>query len=335
MKAAVWREKGRFEIVEAADPAPGTGEVVLRVAYCGVCGSDIHRACTHGEISPGVVIGHEYCGAIAAVGAGVSGWKEGDRVTCASVTPDVHSRPRFTPKMVARTGEPGSLHQGAFAEYKRLAASNLLAIPPSVDDFTASLIEPTAIAVHAVERAQIAVGDRVGILGLGCIGLLVLQVAKAAGAQEVHGFDPSPVRRQAARDLGIDAVYDPREVDAVEVLEALPGGAPEVVFDCAAAPRTLDQALTAVRAHGRVVLVGMSWDPVAVHPMEWLARSVQLRTMYAYTRRQCEVSAQLIASGKVRGAAMTRPEWTFPLEGINQAFAQSVEASLVKAIVRL
>ena len=335
MKAAVWREKGRFEIVTAPDPAPAPGEIVLRVAYCGVCGSDVHRASTHGEMSPGVVIGHEYCGTIAALGAGVASWKEGDRVTCASVTPDVHTRPRFTPRMVARTGEPGSLHQGAFAEYKRLAANNLLAIPPAIDDFNASLIEPTAIAVHAVERAQIALGDRVGILGLGQIGLLIMQVARAAGAQTVYGFDPSAVRRQAARDLGIDAVYDPTDADPVEVLESMPGGAPEVIFDCAAAPATLDQALRAVRARGRVVLVGMSWDPVTVHPIEWLARHVDLRTLYAYTRRHCEVSADLIATGKVRTAALTRPEWTFPIEGINQAFQQSVDATLVKAIVRL
>jgi (R,R)-butanediol dehydrogenase/meso-butanediol dehydrogenase/diacetyl reductase len=343
MKAAVWKRKGRFDIEEAPTPVPAAEEVVIRIEYCGVCGTDIHRAYTHGEIEPGVVIGHEYCGTVTQLGTGVSTWKEGDRVVCASGAPQEGTaaqfpgskpRPRFTPRMVARTGAPGTLQQGGFAGYKRMQAANLLHIPDSIDDLSASLIEPCAIAVHAVERAKIGLGERLGILGLGPIGLLVLQVAKAAGALEVYGVDPSPARRRAALDLGIQAAFDPRDVDAVEALVSATDGGPEVVFDCAAAPRTLDQALTAVRANGRVVLVGISWDPVTVTPLEWLGRGVQLLTMYAYSRRHCEVSLQLIGTGKIRSAVMIRPEWIFPLDCIHQAFERSLEATLVKAVIR-
>jgi (R,R)-butanediol dehydrogenase/meso-butanediol dehydrogenase/diacetyl reductase len=210
----------------------------------------------------------------------------------------------------------------------------MLLVPNSIDDLSASLIEPGAVAVNAVERARITVGERVGILGLGPIGLLVLQAAKAAGAAEVYGADPSPVRRRAAVDLGIDAAFDPMDTDVVEAFVSVTDGGPEVVFDCAAAPGSLDQALTAVRAHGRMVLVGISWDPVKVSPVEWLGRSVQLLTMYAYSRRHCELAIQLIAQGKIRSAAMIRPEWIFPLDGIHQAFEQSLAAAVVKAVIR-
>jgi threonine dehydrogenase-like Zn-dependent dehydrogenase len=313
---------------------PAAEEVVIKIEYCGVCGTDLHRAYTHGEIAPGVVIGHEYSGRVTAAGASISTWKEGDRLVSASGPAEQDIAPRFTPRMVARTGAPGTAQQGGFAEYKRLPAANALRIPDSVDDLTASLIEPCAIAVHALERAKINVGDRLGILGLGPIGLLVLQVAKAAGALEIYGVDPSPVRRQAALDLGIDAAFDPRDSDPVAALVEVTAGGPEVVFDCAGAPNTLDQALTAVRLGGRVVLVGISWDRVTVTPLEWLGRNVQLLTVYGFSRKHCERSISLFEKAKIWGAAMIRPEWIFPLDCIHEAFQRSLEATLVKAVVR-
>jgi threonine dehydrogenase-like Zn-dependent dehydrogenase len=343
MKAAVWKQIGRFDIEEAPVPLPAAGEVVIRIEYCGVCGTDLHRAYTHGEMEPGVVIGHEYCGTVAMVGSAVSMWKEGDRVVCASGDPQEDAaarsagqepRPRFTPRMVARTGAPGTLEQGGFAEYKRIPVAKALRVPDFIDDFTASLIEPCAVAVHAVERAGITLGERLGILGLGPIGLLVLQVAKAAGALKVYGVDPSPLRRQAALDLGIDAVFDPRQTDALEALVSVTDGGPDVVFDCAGAPGTLDQALAAARTNGRVVLVGISWDRVTVTPLEWIGRSVQMLSMYAYSRRHCDLSLKLIGGGKIRSAVMIRPEWIFPLDCIHEAFQRSLEATLVKAVIR-
>ncbi len=335
MKAAVWRQKGRFDVEDVPVPAPAADEVVIKIEYCAVCGTDLHRAYTHGEIKPGVVIGHEYCGRVTAVGSAVSMWKEGDRLICATGGPEPGTEARFTPRMLARTGTPGALEQGAFAEYKRLRASNAVLVPDSVDGIAASLIEPCAIAVHAIERARIATGDRLGILGLGPIGLLVLQSAKAAGVKEVYGVEPSPVRRRAALEMGIDAAFDPRDTDAVEALVSATGGGPEVMFDCAAAPGTLDQALTAVRANGRVVLVGISWDQVAVRPLEWIGRNVELRCMYGYTRAHCERALDLVAGGAIRSGIMVRPEWVFPLDCIHQAFERSLQAALVKAVIKL
>ncbi len=335
MKAAVWKRKARFEIEEVPVPAPAADEVVIKIEYCGVCGTDIHRAYTHGEIDPGVVIGHEYCGRVTALGSAVSMWKVGDRLVCATGGPEPGTEARFTPRMLARTGTPGALHQGAFAEFKRLKAANALSVPESIDGIAASLIEPGAIAVHAVERAGIGAGDRVGIFGLGPIGLLVLQVARGAGVTEVYGVEPSPVRRRTALDLGITAAFDPKDTDAVAALVSATDGGPEVVFDCAAGPATLDQALTAVRAKGRVVLVGITWDQVSVRPLEWMGRNVELRCMYGYSRAHCERALLLVGSGAIRCEAMVQPEWVFPLECIHQAFEQSLQATLVKAVIRL
>ena len=334
MKAAVWKRQGRFDIEEAPIPTPSAEEVVVRIGIAACAGATFIEPTRTVRWGQALSWATSTRAPVTAVGAGVSLWKEGDRVAGASAGPAEGKVGRFTPRMVARRGAPGSLEQGGFAGYKRMAAGNLLRIPGSIDDLGGSLIEPCAVAVNAVERAAVGLGERVGILGLGPIGLLILQVAKAAGALEVYGADPSPLRRQTALELGMDAVFDPSQTDAVEALVSATGGGPEVMFDCAAGPGTLDQALTAVRARGRAVLVGMSWDPVTVTPIEWLGRSVQLLTMYAHARRHTEVALKLVGGGKIRSAAMIRPEWIFPLEAIHQAFERCLEGTVVKAVIR-
>ncbi len=150
-----------------------------------------------------------------------------------------------------------------------------------------------------------------GRAGAGPIGLLCMQVARAAGAGKVFVSEPAPARREAARSLGADAVIDPTDEDAVSAMVSLTDGlGPDVVFECAAAKSTLDQ----------VVLVAIAWEPTSVLPVEWLGREVVLKTSASKTADDWGLALELIRSGKVRMEPLLSEASFVPLDGVQGAF---------------
>lgn len=341
MKAAIFKGKGRFEVESVPIPEPGPGQVLVQVSHSCICGSDVHRAFMSGEASAGVILGHEFSGHVAAVGPDVARLKTGDRVVGGGgekLASDLGDRPprplnpaapwdrRFSPRMVGRSGEAGSLEQGAFAEYKLMWAWQPIRIESGLDNRIAALTEPTAVAVHALERARINLGDWVVVLGLGPIGLLVAQCARAAGATRILGIDLSPRRRQAALELGIEAVLDPRtEADLVRnVVERFGGLGPHVVFECAGAPSTMNQALCMARPLGRVIYVALCWEPATLHPVDWVGRQIELIPAYGYGETGWKTALALLEQGRINPASVLSDEGVFPLDNIQSAFEQCV-----------
>lgn len=353
MKAAVWKEKGKFVLEEYPIPRPAEDQIVMKVTYCGVCGSDLHRAYTHGEVAPGVVIGHEYCGVVHEVGPNVTRWKPGDRIVSGGgwMTPPEQARDlarkaaqppgdgkpfRYSPRMLARSGAPGTLDQGGFAEYKLMYAWQPAPIPDNVPDLSAVTTEPCSVALHATRLANIQLGDVVAVLGLGVIGLYMIQFARAAGAGRIIGVDISPLRLDFARQLGADLVINSRESDPVEALVAASGKAgPDVIFECAGAPPTLDQALSAVNYGGKVILVGLSWDPVQITPVEWIGRQVQMICSYGMSADEWRLSLDMMSRGVLHPERVIRPEDIFPLERIHEAFELALQGKNVKPVIAL
>lgn len=341
MKAAIFKGKGLFAVESVPKPQPGPGQVLIQVSHSCICGSDVHRAFMSGEASAGVILGHEFSGQVAAVGPDVSKLKPGDRVVGGGGdkgAADLGDRPprplnpaapwdrRFSPKMVGRSGEAGSLEQGAFAEYKLMWAWQPIKIESALDNRVAALTEPTAVAVHALERARLNLGDWVVILGLGPIGLLVAQCARAAGATRIVGIDLSPRRRRAAQELGLEAVLDPRaEPDIIRaVVERFGGLGPHVVFECAGAPSTMNQALCMARPLGRVIYVALCWEPATLHPVDWVGRQVELVPAYGYGETGWKTALALLEQGRIEASSVLSEEGTFTLDGIQNAFEQCV-----------
>jgi (R,R)-butanediol dehydrogenase/meso-butanediol dehydrogenase/diacetyl reductase len=265
---------------------------------------------------------------VTQVGAGVTRWKEGDRVigggghAPAGEQPAVRVDPRFNYRTMGFSGN----RLRAYAEYVLLNEWEPIPIPDGVTDEQAALCEPCAVAAHAVDISQLKLGDTVAVLGAGPIGLFCAQVARAAGASKVVLSEPSARRREAALKAGVDAVVDPMTENAMErIVELTDGAGPHVLFECAAAPPTLDQALNTVRRGGQVVLVAIAWEPVSVLPADWMAREVKLQASFGSRPENWQTSLRLMQSGQVNVGPMLEEASFVPLDGIQKAFEDLIK----------
>lgn len=336
MRAAIYRAKGRLEIEDVPTPEPGPGQILVKVGHVAACGSDVHRV-FHGHVSSGVVLGHEFSGTVAEVGEGVGRWRVGDRVVggggqaagassepvpttgdARRVVPEWETR--YTPRLLGHQGFPGTVEQGAFAEYTLMWAWQPLPVPDQVGDAQAALVEPLAVCVHAVRRSRVSLGDTVAVLGLGPIGLLVAECALVGGAARVMGVDPSPARRAAAEAFGADLVVDPARDDPVETIVTATGGGADIVFECAGAPGTLEQGLQMLRAEGRLVHVALCWEPATVLPVDWVGREVEMVCCYAYGPNGWDVALDLMARSRVDLSPLLGGGSFFPLGSIQATF---------------
>jgi threonine dehydrogenase-like Zn-dependent dehydrogenase len=259
MRSLVLTEIGRLAVQEVARPEPGPGEVLLRVTATGICGSDIHGYTgENGRRFPGQVMGHESAGHVAAVGEGVS-FEPGLAVTFNPVVVPAEDAEAFAGR---EQHHPGKTVIGvarhvpaAFADYVVVPARNVVPLPEGMPVELGALIEPLAVAVHAVRRVQAAGLRRALVIGGGPIGQSVVIALKDAGVAEVVVSEPDAARRGLLESLGATAL-DPAAGDLTEQLEAL-GGAVDVTFDAVGITPTLRDALRATRLGGSVCLVGM------------------------------------------------------------------------------
>jgi (R,R)-butanediol dehydrogenase/meso-butanediol dehydrogenase/diacetyl reductase len=184
-----------------------------------------------------------------------------------------------------------------------------LPIPDNVSDELAVLTEPCAVAVHALRLSRFHLGDTAVVLGAGPIGLLLQQVLTAAGAKSVYVAEPAPGRRAAATRLGATRVLDPDSNDVVsEIVEATEEIGPPVVFDCAAGPQTLQQALEMVRRDGQVIVVSLAWEAVPLLTVEWVGREVEMKASYGSTPEEWQITLQLMERGHIDHEALIGPD---------------------------
>ncbi len=338
MKAAVYRSKQRFEVREIPTPEPGPGQVQVKIHRSAICGTDVH-AFMYDLAPSGAVLGHEFAGVISAVGDGVTRWKEGDRVTGGGgdyplgEVPPVRTHPRYNYRTMGFTN---TVTRG-YAEYTLLDDWAPLAIPDEVPDEAAALTEPCAVAVHAVRRSRVRLGDTVGVIGAGPIGLLVTQAARAAGASRVIVSEPAPGRAAAAKTVGADDVIDPFEQDAVERMVELTGGVgPDVVFDCAGLKNTLQQAFDAVKRAGQVVLVAVPWEEMPLLAAEWMAREIDFRSSWGGLPEDWQISLQLLADEKISASAMMSDTSFVSLDEIQETFEALMQPTTqLQTVIRI
>jgi len=260
MNALVLHAVGDLRLERIPRPEPGPGEVLVRVGFCGVCGSDIPRVFVKGTYSFPTVCGHEFAGTVEVAADDVRDFVPGDRVVvfpllwcgkCAAC-----ELGRYV--QCADYDYYGSRRDGGFAEYVAVPTSNLVRVPSGVSMEAASMTEPAAVALHALKRAGGQfVGQTVAIFGAGPIGLITAQWARTMCAARVILFDLVPEKLAMANRLGFDSTWDARTVDPVEKIRELTGShGAEVCIEGAGVPVTMTQAIAAARIDGRVVLLG-------------------------------------------------------------------------------
>ncbi|HVF04582.1 MAG TPA: alcohol dehydrogenase catalytic domain-containing protein [Frankiaceae bacterium] len=292
MKAVVLGAGGTLTNEEVPDPAPGPGEVRLRVAACGVCGTDLHLR-GMGILPPGYVMGHEFAGVVDAVGAGVTGWAEGDR---AAVYPFVPSPVHDMAASVTGIGCGGPA--GGLAEAAVVGADRLWRLPAGLDTETGALVEPLAVALHALDVGGVRPDDPCAVVGAGPIGMLVALALRARGVTRLAVVEPNAARRArvGGAAFGLEGVHD-------NVLAAL-GEPPRVVFECAGHPSAPGLALELVAPSGVVVLLGVLDEPVPISQLLLMVKEAQLRASFCYRPASFDEAVGLLADGAVRAGGL-------------------------------
>ncbi|MBC7250835.1 MAG: zinc-binding dehydrogenase [Anaerolineae bacterium] len=300
MKAAVFRGVGRIEIADLPVPEPGPGEVVIKVHYCGICGSDID-AYEVGTYEAGLVIGHEFAGEVVSTGRRVYGLEAGDLVAVNGIVPCGlcyfcrHGMGGQCEDVV----QPGVSHNGGMAEYAKVPAPAVCRLPEGVTTRQAVLTEPLGNALHAVRLSALKPCDRVLVMGAGPIGLLTLQCARLAGARAVYVSELNPTRAALARQLGATAVFNPEQDNLFVALDELTDGlGPDVIFVCAGVPAAIEDAITLVRKGGQIVVVGISEEPVTADFMTVVLSEVSIKGSYG-GYEEVPVALDFIAQGRV------------------------------------
>lgn len=337
MRTLMFHGRRDFRIEERAAPEATPGHVVIRVAACGICGSDVHEF-THGpetgtprRVHPQtgtrgpIVGGHEIVGTIAAIGAEVRGLDPGQRVavrptlpcrTCSACRRGRQSQCRLLATI-------GVSEDGGLADFVRVRADCAYPLPDSLADAQAAYAEPLACAVHGLRRGGFTPGDRIGIVGAGPIGLMTLLAARAFGATDVALFEPSPFRRALATELGATSVHDPGREDAVrEHVRRSGGERPALVLECAGALPAFDTALSLAGRGGRLVLLGMIFEQVHLRPLDLFMREQAVIGSMGYDDRDFEVALELLVSGRVA----PHPRLTTAEIGLSAVLEQGFDA---------
>ena len=260
MKAAVFMGQEDVQVLNVPKPPIRADEVLIRVAFCGICGSDI-TAYKTGNYVVGLTIGHEFSGTIEKVGSKVENLTVGDKVTGCDVIPC--GRCSFClsgkPSLCESMEMPGVTINGAFAEFIKLPAWVVYKLPEKLSLLDASLIEPLACVLHAIELSSFKSSDSVLIQGAGPLGVLTLETLKKSGAGKIMVAEISDGRKKLAQDLGADIVIDPTEENLPVLIERQTNGlGVDVLFDTAGVPETLSQNFTLVRKGGEIMVVGIT-----------------------------------------------------------------------------
>jgi L-iditol 2-dehydrogenase len=270
MRAAVYRGKDNVVVESVPVPEIGDGEVLIHVAACGICGTDIKKI-HHGFVKPPQILGHEVAGTVVAIGRGITKWRVGDRVVsfhhipcgnCFYCEQKLFSQCATYKKVGLTAGfDPNG---GGFAEFVRamswVAERGMVAIPDGVSFEEATFIEPVNTCLKAVRKGRVAAGEHVLVIGAGPIGLLLMMLAKHTGAI-VYASDPMAERRAKALELGARETIDPSAENVSDAMRARTDGrGADVVLVAVPFPKLVDEALAAARPGGRVLLFAQN-DP--------------------------------------------------------------------------
>jgi (R,R)-butanediol dehydrogenase / meso-butanediol dehydrogenase / diacetyl reductase len=325
LRALEFQETGQpLRLTERPQPTPAPGEVLVKVAYCGICGSDVHATeASASQVGPGTVLGHEFSGAVAA--SRDPGWKPGDRVIGVPLQPCDSCRPQGECKdmlgiLCPRNRIIGMSPDvpGGYAEYVRINGRQLLRVPDRIPLDAAALAEPLAVGAHAVRLAGQLLGRRVLIIGAGPIGLATTAFARRAGSRDVVVSEIDPTRRARALRLGSSAVVDPAAGPIAAAFRSITGGAPDVVFECVGVPGILAQCIEVAGIRGRIVIVGVCRHEDRIMPRAAIRKELLLQFVLGYSAEDFRLSLDLLGSAGFDPGTVITQRVTF--EGLPGVF---------------
>ena len=334
-------EYNKLELADLPVPEPGPDEVLIRVAACGICGSDVHGFDgSTGRRIPPIVMGHEAAGTIAAAGAEVSGFQVGDRVTFDSTLycgqcffcrrGDVNLCDN---RQVLGVSCGEYRRHGAFADYVAVPARILYHLPANMPFEQAAMLEAVSVALHGVAVAKVEPGQSALVIGAGMIGLLTLQAAKIAGCSPVLIADIDSGRLERAKSLGADQTIEATGAAlASEVLRATGGRGVDLVLEAVGTTETIGAGIDAVRKGGTVTLIGNIAPQVSLPLQKVVSRQIRLQGSAASSGEYPQ-AIELVSSGRLQVAPLISA--VAPLEQGPQWFARLYghEPGLMKVVL--
>lgn len=279
MKALAVTDIATVELQELKRPIPNKGEVLIKVAYVGICGSDLPRYFEGGVHSFPQVLGHEFSGVVVELGEMVEQLSVGVKVTVAPLIPcgECEQCQNGCPQLCTDYSFIGSRQQGAMAEYVVVPVVNCLRVPDNLSLKAAATIEPLTVAIHGVERIVTHSGDKALVLGAGTIGLMTVLALRARGVGEITVIDLNPYKLAKAMEIGADVTLNPLEVALDDHFNR--NGFAKIVFETAGSHQTQLQAIKYADRKGKVVFVGTSTQQITFGPDDFeliLRRELEL-----------------------------------------------------------
>ena len=342
-RTAYMTARRKIEIRNEEMPSPGPDEVLVKLEYIGICGSDIHYY-EHGKIGDFVVegdfiLGHECAGTIQQVGSNVHHLQVGDRValepgaTCGQCEYCKSGRYNLCPDVKFLATPP---HHGCLSEYIAYPANMAFKLPDQVSTREGALIEPLAVGLHAAGQGKVKLGDTVVILGTGAIGLMTILACKAFGATEIIAVDIIDKRLEFASKLGATHVINAMRDDVQDQVARLTGGkGARVVFETAGSEKTVQVTPYLVERGGTIVLVGLAAkDIIPYNFMQIMWKEANIESVFRY-RNLFPVAIEAIADGKIAVSDMITHEFDFVDTGRAFDFVIDNKQDVVKAVIKV
>lgn len=330
MRSVALRDGALHVRDDVPDPEPAFGQVLVEVAACGICGSDLHFA-KHGrtmlelgkemqgqpdlgvqedlDLSRDVFMGHEFSARVLEAGPD-------------TVAPPAGTLVTSIPILLSMTGVQPIVYSntvlGGYAERMLLSAPMLVEVPNGLDPRHAALTEPMAVGLHAVNRSEIEPGTGALVLGCGPVGLAVIAALRVRGIEPIVATDLSPARRALAATMGAHEAVDPRDEPAFDAWSRAGGGRPLVVFEAIGVPGIIDSALQAAPPRTRIVVVGVCMERDTITPFFGIGKELDLRFCLGYDPMEFQGSLRAIAEGEIDVEPLITGE--VDLDGVPAAF---------------
>jgi 2-desacetyl-2-hydroxyethyl bacteriochlorophyllide A dehydrogenase len=315
LKVAIYEGYKSIRFEDRPKLQAGPGEVVVKVKYCGICGTDLHAYLTDDFLPPGLVLGHESVGVIEEIGSGVEGWNIGDRVAvgppglCGECYYCKQGKASLCLHTFERTNGLSLGHDGSFAEYVKACfpQNQLFKLPDTVPFEEAVFLDTVAVVFRSISESRFKVGDNVIVTGAGSIGLSAVQLLKHGGAKHITVIEPSVKKRELAIKFGADVALNPLE-EGVSIDEIIKnqydGIGADVVFECSGSPQAVRTCVNGVKGGGQIMIVGVTEKELPIIGALVIIKELEIKGTLAYGASEVRSVIALMEKGGIRARDM-------------------------------